>query len=80
MVPWVSGNWMVMVAVLPAKTLEVRVRRLLLLMAPVTGMVVPLQAEDALLNWNAPVTVDPLILRPPVKVVAPLVPDVTLRT
>jgi hypothetical protein len=71
---------MVMVAVLPAKTLEVRVRRLLLAMAPVTGKVVPLQAEAALPNWNAPDTVDPEILRPPVKEVGPLAADVTLRT
>ena len=71
---------MVMVAVLPAKTLEVRVRRLLLLMVPVTGMTVPLHAEDVLLNWNAPDTVEPLILSPPVKEVGPLDPDVTLRT
>ena len=77
---WVSGNCMVRVAVLPAKTLEVRVRRLLLPMVPVTGMSVPLHAEVALLNTNAPVTIDPLILRPPVKVVPTLLPDVTLST
>jgi hypothetical protein len=49
-------------------------------MAPVTGKVVPLQAEAALPNWNAPDTVDPEILRPPVKEVGPLAADVTLRT
>jgi hypothetical protein len=69
-----------MVTVLPAKTLEVRVSRLLLLMVPVTGIYVPLQAEEVLLNWNTPVTADPAILRPPVKVVPRLVPDVMLRT
>ena len=41
---------------------------------------VPLQADAALLNRNTPDTVDPLILRPPVKAVTILLPDVTVRT